>query len=147
MNEGYTGLKIRHVGGMWVWIQFLTVEACIAFQKNVSLKGFLKEMSPIKKNFGIEERMVSIEIEGIPLYAWGSTTFKRIVALWGNSCSFKDDQDVTVSCGRMCISTKNKNIISEMDIVMIEGVEYHVRVHEIVAWKVDILDKNKNKKK
>ncbi|CAH1426204.1 unnamed protein product [Lactuca virosa] len=31
LNEGYAGLKIRHVGGMWVWIEFLTVEACIAF--------------------------------------------------------------------------------------------------------------------
>ncbi|CAH1426205.1 unnamed protein product [Lactuca virosa] len=53
---------------------------------------------------------------------------------------FEDDQDVTVSCGRICISTKNKNIISEMVTVMIEGVEYHVRVREIASWKVDILE-------
>lgn len=50
--------------------------------------------------------MVWLEIEGLPLVAWGSNSFKHISSLWGKFMFFKDDQDVIVSCGRIYIGTK-----------------------------------------
>lgn len=77
LNDGFTGLKTYHAGGLWVWIEFLNQDACLAFQKN-SIKGFIKEAKPITKNIKIDEGMVWLEIEGLPLVAWGSTSFEKI---------------------------------------------------------------------
>ena len=32
-NEGFTDLKIHHVGGLWVWIQFPSVASCMTFNQ------------------------------------------------------------------------------------------------------------------
>lgn len=51
LNEGYVELKIRNICGLWVPNEFRNSEACSTFQKNISLKGFVKEGNRISNNF------------------------------------------------------------------------------------------------
>ncbi|GJT83532.1 hypothetical protein Tco_1057874 [Tanacetum coccineum] len=37
-NEGFDDIKIHHIGGLWVWIQFNFEKSCAAFKSNESLK-------------------------------------------------------------------------------------------------------------
>ncbi|KAL4562431.1 hypothetical protein LXL04_034634 [Taraxacum kok-saghyz] len=71
-NEGFSDLCIRHVSGLWVWIEFPNVDSALAFQTNVSIKGFLTDISTLKKNFQIAERLVWLEVIGLPLCVWGA---------------------------------------------------------------------------
>nr|GEV73773.1 RNA-directed DNA polymerase, eukaryota [Tanacetum cinerariifolium] len=51
---------------------------------------------------------------------------------------FDDDSGENVSCGRLCIRTSHKNIISEVINVIVAGVSYMVRIREVGIWPIDI---------
>nr|GEV94704.1 RNA-directed DNA polymerase, eukaryota, reverse transcriptase zinc-binding domain protein [Tanacetum cinerariifolium] len=87
--EGFTDVDIHHVGGLWVWIAFKNQSACQKFKNKVSLRAYFSDINPVMRNFVVDERMVWIEIEGLPLCAWGSKALKEIRESWANSCSSK----------------------------------------------------------
>ncbi|GJV49828.1 RNA-directed DNA polymerase, eukaryota, reverse transcriptase zinc-binding domain protein [Tanacetum coccineum] len=39
-NEGFMDVEIHHIGGLWIWIQFPTSDACVAFQSKESIKAW-----------------------------------------------------------------------------------------------------------
>ncbi|GJT88261.1 hypothetical protein Tco_1069978, partial [Tanacetum coccineum] len=51
---------------------------------------------------------------------------------------FEDDSRENVSCGRLCIRTSHKSIISEVINVIVVGVSYKVRIREVGIWSIDI---------
>ncbi|GJW30095.1 putative RNA-directed DNA polymerase, eukaryota, reverse transcriptase zinc-binding domain protein [Tanacetum coccineum] len=59
-SEGFSNLQIHHVGGLWLWVQFP------------------------------DERLIWIEINDLPLCAWGSSAFKKVASAFESS--FKEEQ-------------------------------------------------------
>nr|GEY30334.1 NEP1-interacting protein-like 1 [Tanacetum cinerariifolium] len=55
-NEGFVDLKIHHVGGLWIWIQFTTSTECIAFQSNESMKSISTSIKTVTPSFKVDER-------------------------------------------------------------------------------------------
>ncbi|GKD54970.1 hypothetical protein Tco_1288357, partial [Tanacetum coccineum] len=49
--------KIHYVGGLWVWIQFLSVKSCDAFKFNKSLKKLWTSIKDPSPSFVVDERM------------------------------------------------------------------------------------------
>nr|GFB50415.1 hypothetical protein [Tanacetum cinerariifolium] len=74
-------------------------------------------------SFKLDERMIWVEISGMPLRAWGSNAFKK---------------------GRMCIATKSHKHISEKVLVEVHGEHFEVHVHEISTWSVNIFDNSRD---
>ncbi|PWA66147.1 hypothetical protein CTI12_AA331330 [Artemisia annua] len=140
--EGFTDVDIHHVGGLWVWIAFKNQSACQKFKNKVSLRPYFSVINPVMRNFVVDERMVWIEIEGLPLCAWSSEALKKIGRLWGTFMFFDDDSGENVSCGRLCIRTSHKSIISEVIKVVVAEVSYIVRVREVGVWSTDIKKQN-----
>ncbi|GJR21948.1 hypothetical protein Tco_0970475 [Tanacetum coccineum] len=77
-SKGFMDLKIHHVGGLWIWIQFPSLSSCSKFQDNVTLKSFYTILKYASPSFKVDERMVWIEISGLPLCSWGSNAFKKV---------------------------------------------------------------------
>ncbi|GKD43580.1 reverse transcriptase zinc-binding domain-containing protein [Tanacetum coccineum] len=117
--QGFTDVDIHHVGGLWVWVAF-------------------KNQSASMRDFVVDERMVWIEIEGLPLCARGSEALKKNGGVWGTFMFFDDDFRGNVSCGRLCIRTFDKSIISEVINVIVAGVSYIVRIRKVGIWSIDI---------
>nr|GEV05024.1 RNA-directed DNA polymerase, eukaryota, reverse transcriptase zinc-binding domain protein [Tanacetum cinerariifolium] len=132
--EGFVDVKIHYVGGLWVWLQFSSVNSCEAFKSNESLNKlwtFIKVPSPF---FVVDERVIWIEVSGLPLCAWGSSAFKKITNLFGKFNFFDDDVEDSMCMGRAYITTKIKSLISEKVNVTIKDSNFNVHVKEISTW-------------
>nr|GEW70366.1 RNA-directed DNA polymerase, eukaryota [Tanacetum cinerariifolium] len=82
-NAGFLDLSIHHVGGLWIWIQFSSSKSCLKFQERTSLKSFYSIATSPYPSFKVDERMIWVEISGMPLCAWGSNAFKKVASLFG----------------------------------------------------------------
>ncbi|GJS43872.1 RNA-directed DNA polymerase, eukaryota [Tanacetum coccineum] len=92
-EEGFDIVKIHHVGRLWLWLQFQNVDS------------------------------FWVEISGLPLCAWGSNVFKKVANSVGKFMFFEDDRSTAMSMGRVYITTKQLEFISEVVKVAIHGEE------------------------
>ncbi|GKD40518.1 hypothetical protein Tco_1260725 [Tanacetum coccineum] len=99
-NEGFSDLNIHHVGGYWIWIQFPSSSACSKFQENESLKKLYSVKRAPSSNFTVDERILWIEISGLPLCAWGSNAYKKIACSFGKFLFFEKEDSSALSSGR-----------------------------------------------
>ncbi|PWA69092.1 hypothetical protein CTI12_AA298480 [Artemisia annua] len=139
-NEGFDNLKIHHVGGLWVWIQFPNANACTNFKSNGTMKRMFTSIKTVSKNFVVDERMIWIEINGLPLCAWGSAAYKKVANTIGKFMFFEDDPSTSMSTGRVCISTKKQKFISDEIPVTINGDTFKVQIQELASWSINIED-------
>ncbi|GKB60712.1 RNA-directed DNA polymerase, eukaryota, reverse transcriptase zinc-binding domain protein [Tanacetum coccineum] len=61
-NEGFTELKIHHVGGLWIWIQFPSSSSADNSQTNAFLKSIYSCIKTATPSFKVDEYMIWIEI-------------------------------------------------------------------------------------
>nr|GEY48770.1 hypothetical protein [Tanacetum cinerariifolium] len=87
--------------------------------------------------------MIWLEINGLPLCAWGSNSYKKIASLFGKF-KFFEDEETSMSVGRVCISTKSIKHISVTIKVKVNGELFDVNVLEIGIWNTNITDTASN---
>nr|GEV35052.1 RNA-directed DNA polymerase, eukaryota [Tanacetum cinerariifolium] len=112
-NVGSTELKIHH-----------------------SLYSWIKIATPF---FKVDERMILIEIRGLSLCAWGSNAYKKVGDMFGKFMFFENEESTKMSSGRICISTKSWNFVSERVLVEVHRVNY-VHVYGLGTWNINIVD-------
>nr|GEY35947.1 RNA-directed DNA polymerase, eukaryota [Tanacetum cinerariifolium] len=139
-NEGFINLKVHHIGGLWTWIQFENAEACMEFKANATLRQVFASIKPILKNFIMDERVIWIEVNGLPLCAWCSAVLKKVARLVRTFMFFEVDQAQNMSIGRMCIATKHMRHIDEQVTVVINGEHFDVHISELATWNIKIED-------
>nr|GFB10109.1 RNA-directed DNA polymerase, eukaryota [Tanacetum cinerariifolium] len=63
--------------------------------------------------FVAKERIVWIDIEGVPLHAWSRDTFAKIGSKWGEMMDLEDGYDDLFARKRICIKTNHASNIFE----------------------------------
>nr|GEY79469.1 RNA-directed DNA polymerase, eukaryota [Tanacetum cinerariifolium] len=139
-KEGFYNFQCMYIGGLWIWIEFDSQEACLKMQSNSELSWYFTHLKLIHQSFVLDERAVWIEICGLPLNGWCSKAFKKIASIWGTPLFVDEDPNETVSTGRVCIKTKIHDNINEKCKVVILGKPYGVSVKEFADWNPDIKD-------
>ncbi|GJR29993.1 RNA-directed DNA polymerase, eukaryota [Tanacetum coccineum] len=61
----------------------------------------------------LKERIVWVDIEGVPLRAWSQSTFKKIGAKWGEVMRLEENKEDMFARKRICIKTSREDNILE----------------------------------
>ncbi|GJT27574.1 RNA-directed DNA polymerase, eukaryota [Tanacetum coccineum] len=109
-------------------------------EENESLKRLYSVKRAPMPNFKVDERILWIEVSGLPLCAWGSMAYKKIASSFGKFLFFEKEESTALSSGRLCISTKSHQFISEIVHVDIKNEYFEVSVQEIGSWSTKIKD-------
>ncbi|GKB00906.1 RNA-directed DNA polymerase, eukaryota [Tanacetum coccineum] len=94
-------------------------------------EGFPKEASC---DFVSDERVVWIDLEGVPLNLWSKETFSRIGRKWGLIQDIEAKQGVSFACKRLCLLTKHPVSILEQFKIIYKGKVSWVRAKELFTW-------------
>ncbi|XP_071728257.1 uncharacterized protein [Rutidosis leptorrhynchoides] len=121
LAEGFKDFKIQYVGGYWIWLKFDTESNLAAFKANANIMPLFSCVKDASDEFIVDERIVWIEITGLPMCAWGTNAFKKVASAFGRFLFFEANIKVPISSGRVCIATYDNNPISTSCIVEISG--------------------------
>nr|GFA84031.1 RNA-directed DNA polymerase, eukaryota [Tanacetum cinerariifolium] len=77
----------------------------------------------VARDFVSDERIVWVDIEGVPLYAWSRETFARIGKKWGETLNIEDTNDSSFGRKRVCIVTKHPTSILDSFKIIFKGKE------------------------
>nr|GFA09668.1 RNA-directed DNA polymerase, eukaryota [Tanacetum cinerariifolium] len=118
----------------------LSKGACSKFQENENLKKLYSVKRPPLSNFTVDERILWIEISGLPFCAWGSNAYKKIACIFRKFLFFEKEDSSALSSGRVCISSKSHGLIYENVQVEINNELCEATVQEIGSWCIKITD-------
>nr|GEW06599.1 RNA-directed DNA polymerase, eukaryota, reverse transcriptase zinc-binding domain protein [Tanacetum cinerariifolium] len=105
-KEGFCNFQCKYIRGLWLWIEFDSPEACTKLQTNKKMSWYFTSLKQINKSFVADERVIWIEIRGLPLNAWTTKSFKKIALSWGEPLFVDEDPSENNAIGRVCIKTK-----------------------------------------
>ncbi|KAI3789461.1 hypothetical protein L2E82_02257 [Cichorium intybus] len=141
-NEGFDGLQFKYLGGFWIAITFKSLHACDSFKSHQGIASWFVEVKNWSDDFEVKERVVWIDVEGIPLLLWTTNTFVRVARQWGDLVYFEDANGTNRYSVRMCVKTILTNLISESCKVVFEGKVTEIRAKEITGWVPDFVVKD-----
>ncbi|GJY84702.1 RNA-directed DNA polymerase, eukaryota [Tanacetum coccineum] len=133
-DQGFLDISLKYVGGLWVLIEFPTNSARTKFLTHKGMLHWLNKTLPWSRNFVPRERLIWLDIKGIPLSAWSSESLKKVAGLWGEVDYLDEEEEDNCYSARICIESSNTEIIMEMLEVDVEGRKYDVRVKEVIGW-------------
>ncbi|GJT42914.1 nucleotide-binding alpha-beta plait domain-containing protein [Tanacetum coccineum] len=93
-NEGFDNIKLKYMGGYWVMINFQTQTSKEKFKANVGIGSWFSQLQQASNVFHIDERVIWVDIEGIPLKVWTKNTFNRISSKWDDLLHVEDQDEV-----------------------------------------------------
>ncbi|KAK9071291.1 hypothetical protein SSX86_009859 [Deinandra increscens subsp. villosa] len=85
-NEGFEDISFQYLGGLWVRVDCGSKAECVKFSKCEGLKPLFHSCIKPKSDFIIDERVVWVEIRGLPFCAWNNVVFSHVANYWGNVC-------------------------------------------------------------
>ncbi|GKB21975.1 RNA-directed DNA polymerase, eukaryota, reverse transcriptase zinc-binding domain protein [Tanacetum coccineum] len=110
------------------------------FQENESLKKLYSVKRAPSSNFTIDERILWIEISGLPLCAWGSNAYKKIACSCEKFLFFEKEDSSALSSGRVCISSISQGLIYKNVQVKINNELFEATVQKMGPWCIKIID-------
>nr|GEW39882.1 RNA-directed DNA polymerase, eukaryota [Tanacetum cinerariifolium] len=121
MDEGFSDVKLKYLWGMWVMFEFDKVDTKVNMMQHIGVKSWFHVIQDTVHDYVSDERIVWVDIEGIPLNVWSRETFMRIGKKWGETLDIEDNVDSSFGRKRLCIKTKQPVSILESFKIIFEG--------------------------
>ncbi|GJV19995.1 RNA-directed DNA polymerase, eukaryota, reverse transcriptase zinc-binding domain protein [Tanacetum coccineum] len=133
MLESTTSILEHSTGDRAVFAKVKHLHSIPTLKKSYDSEGFLDVSMKYVVDLWvlIEERLVWLDIEGIPLMAWSNDYIKRVARVWGEVVYMDDEEDDNMCSARVCVESIKKEIVMAHLEVDVEGKWYNIRVKEI----------------
>ncbi|GKC77117.1 RNA-directed DNA polymerase, eukaryota [Tanacetum coccineum] len=92
-NEGFQHVRLVYLGGLWVMIELPSIKTKTRFMKHAGVASWFSQLRTAQSDFVSRERIVWIDIKGVPLHAWSRPTFSNIGSRWGEVLELEDNKD------------------------------------------------------
>ncbi|GJV75285.1 RNA-directed DNA polymerase, eukaryota, partial [Tanacetum coccineum] len=133
-NEGFHNTHIVYLGGLWVMIELNSPKAKANLLQHVGVASWFSHIGNAQLDFAAKERIVWVDIEGVPLNAWSHPTFKKIGSIWGEMVDLEEENDTLFARKRICIKTSHMENILESFKLIVKGKVFWVRAKELFTW-------------
>nr|GEW02785.1 RNA-directed DNA polymerase, eukaryota [Tanacetum cinerariifolium] len=133
-NEGFPNVKLAYLGGLWVMIELESIKSKADFMKHVGVASLFIRLCNAQSDFVSRERIVWVDIEGVPLHVWSHATFHKIGAKWGEVMELEEGLDDCFGRKRICIKTKQEDNILERFKIIVHGKIFVVTAKDLFVW-------------
>ncbi|GJX76532.1 RNA-directed DNA polymerase, eukaryota [Tanacetum coccineum] len=133
-NEGFQGVETKYLGGLWVMFEFKDKNVRDKFLIHEGILSWFSMLNIWNDKFVVAERLIWLEVEGVPFGAWNNDSFKKICSRWGEVL-FVDDTDSTNRFSiRLCLKSTHASLIFASIVATFKGVSHVIRVRELCSW-------------
>ncbi|PWA54239.1 hypothetical protein CTI12_AA425870 [Artemisia annua] len=139
-KEGFEHVKLSYLGGLWVMIELDSEGSKQKFLDHVGVNSWFCTLLNAYNDFVSDERVVWVDIEGIPLHVWSRETFAKIGNKWGEALDIEDNFGSSFARKRLCILTKQPETILEKFKVVFKGKLFVARAKELFTWNPSFLE-------
>ncbi|GJS67926.1 RNA-directed DNA polymerase, eukaryota [Tanacetum coccineum] len=77
-DEGFSDVNVSYIGGLWVLLELTSMDTKLNLMNHIGVKSWFHTLQEACDDFVSDERIVWVDIEGVPLKAWSRETFTRI---------------------------------------------------------------------
>ncbi|GKC81362.1 RNA-directed DNA polymerase, eukaryota, partial [Tanacetum coccineum] len=126
VKEGFGEFEVSYLGGFWVMIELNNVETQRQLLQHRGVNSWFQEIRAATPDFVSNDRIVWVDIEGIPLNVWTHATFTRIGKKWGDVMAIEESTGSSYARKRLCIKTNLADNILESFKVIFKGKSYRV---------------------
>ncbi|GJT65053.1 RNA-directed DNA polymerase, eukaryota [Tanacetum coccineum] len=133
-TEGFPSVRINYLGGFWVLMEFDSIQPCEKFHTHNEIKSWFSGIEKWSPQFEVKDRVVWVDVEGVPLKAWTSATFHKTANKWGDLVYMEDSNASNKYSMRLCIKTTIQLLIAKSFKVILEGKIAVVRAKEVTGW-------------
>nr|GFC59269.1 RNA-directed DNA polymerase, eukaryota, nucleotide-binding alpha-beta plait domain protein [Tanacetum cinerariifolium] len=121
-------------GGLWVILQFSLKISKNNFMLHVGVNSWFSMIQQASNSFSVDERVVWIDVEGVPFSAWSHNTFTIIASIWGTLLYDEDENSPHFHRKRLCIKTSFQDIIFASQNITVKGKVFLIRIKELTRW-------------
>ncbi|GJS67185.1 RNA-directed DNA polymerase, eukaryota [Tanacetum coccineum] len=139
-KEGFPEVKVSYLGGLWVLLELVNVATCKKLAQHIGVNSWFSVIQPAMADFVCEERVVWVDIEGIPLHLWSRAMFIKIGSKWGATMDIEENLVNSFAHKRLCIKANVAGNILENFKVIFKGRVYLVRAKELFAWTPSFIE-------
>ncbi|GKD82127.1 RNA-directed DNA polymerase, eukaryota, partial [Tanacetum coccineum] len=120
-SEGFSIQKVVYLGGLWVMFELPSANSKSKFLAHVGVGSWFKSLSNPQPDFSPRDRIIWVDVEGVPMHAWSSNTFHKIGSMWGEVLELGDCKDECFASKRLCIKTNRDDNILEKFKIIVKG--------------------------
>ena len=77
--QGFVDVDIKYIRGMWLLLEFQSVKACYNFRGHEVVRSWFHQFFDWNCDFESKERLVWLDVEGLPIRAWSKTNFISLI--------------------------------------------------------------------
>nr|GEV13646.1 RNA-directed DNA polymerase, eukaryota [Tanacetum cinerariifolium] len=139
-QKGFSVQRVVYPGGLWVMFELPSANSKSKFLAHVGVGSWFKSLSNPQPDFSPRDRIIWVDVEGVPIHACFSNMFHKVGSMWGEVLELGDCKDECFARKMLCIKTNRDDNILEKFKIIVKGKSFVVRAKELFVWSPSFVE-------